>query len=87
MRSDHAALAPSGGRRVDVPASWLRIADGLDPAPGVPGVLPCRKTAWWRSAQADGKVSGEVDAAMEKADLFERTFGVRLVFETMAASA
>jgi hypothetical protein len=37
--------------------------------------------------QADGEVSGEVDAAMEKADLFERTFGVRLVVEATVAGA
>jgi hypothetical protein len=69
-------------RRIDVLASLLRIADGLDirhlgvvvdvaaiPEGGVVVV----------SAQADGDASGEVEAAMEKADLFERTFGVRVV--------
>ena len=65
-------------------ASLLRIADGLDirhlgvivdvaaiPEGGIVVV----------SAQADGDASGEVDAAMEKADLFERTFGVRLAMK------
>lgn len=31
------------------------------------------------TAQADGGASGELDAAMEKADLFERAFGRRIV--------
>ncbi|HEY6233779.1 MAG TPA: hypothetical protein VIW69_01585, partial [Candidatus Elarobacter sp.] len=30
-------------------------------------------------AQADGDASRELDAAMEKADLFERTFGARVI--------
>ena len=87
---EYAALAPGDRRRVDVLASLLRIADGLDilhlgtvtDVSAVPedGLVVI-------GAQADGDASGEVDAAMEKADLFERTFGVRLVFETMAASA
>jgi hypothetical protein len=31
------------------------------------------------TAQADGDASGELEAAMEKADLLERAFGVRAV--------
>jgi hypothetical protein len=37
-------------------------------------------------AQAEGDASGELDAAMEKADLFERTFGVRVVFDATVAA-
>jgi len=33
------------------------------------------------TAQAESDVSGEVEAAMEKADLFERTFGLRVAIE------
>jgi hypothetical protein len=75
---------------VDVLAALLRIADGLDirhlgvvtdvaatPEGGIVVV----------SAQADGDVSGEVEAAMEKADLFERTFGLRAVFDVVDASS
>jgi exopolyphosphatase/guanosine-5'-triphosphate,3'-diphosphate pyrophosphatase len=84
----YAALAPGDRRRVDVLASLLRIADGLDilhlgtvtDVSAVPedGLVVI-------GAQAEGDASGELDAAMEKADLFERTFGVRVVFEAMVA--
>jgi exopolyphosphatase/guanosine-5'-triphosphate,3'-diphosphate pyrophosphatase len=87
---EYAALAPGDRRRVDVLASLLRIADGLDilhlgtvtDVSAVPedGLVVI-------GAQADGDASGEVDAAMEKADLFERTFGVRLVFEATVTGA
>jgi exopolyphosphatase/guanosine-5'-triphosphate,3'-diphosphate pyrophosphatase len=87
---EYAALAPGDRRRVDVLASLLRIADGLDilhlgtvtDVSAVPedGLVVI-------GAQADGDASGEVDAAMEKADLFERTFGVRLVVETVGTGA
>jgi exopolyphosphatase/guanosine-5'-triphosphate,3'-diphosphate pyrophosphatase len=87
---EYAALAPGDRRRVDVLASLLRIADGLDilhlgtvtDVSAVPedGLVVI-------AAQADGDASGELDAAMEKADLFERTFEVRVVFESTAAGA
>jgi exopolyphosphatase/guanosine-5'-triphosphate,3'-diphosphate pyrophosphatase len=87
---EYAALAPGDRRRVDVLASLLRIADGLDilhlgtvtDVSAVPedGLVVL-------AAQADGDASGELDAAMEKADLFERTFEVRVVFESTAAGA
>lgn len=87
---EYAALAAGDRRRVDVLASLLRIADGLDiqhlgtiiDVSAVPedGLVVI-------GAQADGDASGELDAAMEKADLFERTFGVRVVFESTAAAA
>jgi exopolyphosphatase/guanosine-5'-triphosphate,3'-diphosphate pyrophosphatase len=86
---DYVALAAGDRRRVDVLASLLRIADGLDirhlgtvidvsavPEDGVAVI----------AAQADGDASGELDAAMEKADLFERTFGVRVVFDATVAA-
>jgi exopolyphosphatase/guanosine-5'-triphosphate,3'-diphosphate pyrophosphatase len=78
---EYAALAPADRRRVDVLASLLRIADGLDirhlgvvtDVASVPegGLVVV-------TAQADGDASAELDAAMEKADLFERTFGMRI---------
>jgi exopolyphosphatase/guanosine-5'-triphosphate,3'-diphosphate pyrophosphatase len=79
---EYAALAPADRRRVDVLASLLRIADGLDirhlgvvtDVAAVPegGLVVVH-------AQADGDASRELDAAMEKADLFERTFGARVI--------
>jgi hypothetical protein len=36
------------------------------------------------TAQAEADVSGELGAAMFKADLFERTFGERIDFESAA---
>jgi exopolyphosphatase/guanosine-5'-triphosphate,3'-diphosphate pyrophosphatase len=79
------ALSVPDRRRVDVLASILRIADGLDVRelgvvmdvavhrdPGRIAVI----------AQAEADVSGELAAAMFKADLFERTFGVRLTFDS-----
>jgi exopolyphosphatase/guanosine-5'-triphosphate,3'-diphosphate pyrophosphatase len=83
---EFAALAPADQRRVEALAALLRIADGLDirhlglvgdlsavPEPGIVRVI----------AQADGDVSSEVEAAMEKADLFERTFGVRVTIDAL----
>ena len=79
---EYAALAAEDRRRVDVLASLLRIADGLDirhlgvvtDVAAVPegGLVVIH-------AQADGDASRELDAAMEKADLFERTFGARVI--------
>jgi len=87
---EYAALAPADRRRVDVLASLLRVAGGLDirhlgvvtdvaavPEDGLVVV----------SAQADGDASGEIDAAMEKADLFERTFGLRAAFDASASAS
>jgi exopolyphosphatase/guanosine-5'-triphosphate,3'-diphosphate pyrophosphatase len=84
---EYSALDPADRRRVDVLASLLRVADGLDirhlgvvtdvaavPEEGVVVV----------AAQAEGDASRELDAAMEKADLFERTFGVRVTFSAAA---
>ncbi len=79
---DYMAIAPADRRRVDVLASLLRVADGLDirhlgvvtDVAAVPegGLVVV-------NAQADGDASRELDAAMEKADLFERTFGARVI--------
>ncbi|MDB5068902.1 MAG: ppx [Candidatus Eremiobacteraeota bacterium] len=87
---EYAAFAPADRRRIDVLASLLRIADGLDirhlgvvtDVAAVPegGLVVV-------TAQADGDASGELDAAMEKADLFERTFGMRIALNAAAASA
>jgi exopolyphosphatase/guanosine-5'-triphosphate,3'-diphosphate pyrophosphatase len=83
---EYAALDPGDQRRVDVLASLLRIADGLDirhlgtvtdvsavPEDGLVHII----------AQAESDISGELDAAMEKADLFERTFGVRVAIDAL----
>jgi hypothetical protein len=80
------ALAPGDRRRVDVLASLLRIADGLDvrhlgvvadvaavPEDGVVVV----------TAHTEGDAARELDAATEKADLFERTFGVRAIISPL----
>ena len=87
---EYAAFAPADRRRIDVLASLLRIADGLDvrhlgvvtDVAAVPegGLVVI-------TAQADGDAAGELDAAMEKADLFERTFGMRLALNAVPASA
>jgi len=86
---EFAALTPDDQRRVEVLAAILRIADGLDirhlglvgdlsavPEPGIVRVI----------AQADGDVSSEVEAAMEKADLLERTFGLRVTIDVLEAA-
>jgi exopolyphosphatase/guanosine-5'-triphosphate,3'-diphosphate pyrophosphatase len=85
---DYAVLAPEDRRRVDILASLLRIADGLDTrhlaivndVSAVPGDGVVHITA-----QAEGDITGELDAAMEKADLFERTFGVRVALDSTEA--
>ncbi len=86
---DYAALSAADRRRVDILASLLRVADGLDihhlgtvldvaaiPEDGIVNI----------AAQAESDVSGELDAAMEKADLFERTFDVHVVMESVEAT-
>ena len=87
---EYTALAPEDRRRVDVLAALLRIADGLDIRHlGVVTDVAAMPEAEIVvvSAQADGDAAGEVDAAMEKADLFERTFGLRAVFDVVDTSA
>ena len=82
-----AALSAADRRRVDVLASILRIADGLDVREfGVVMDVAVTRDQGRITviAQAEADVSGELAAAMFKADLFERTFGVRLDFESAA---
>jgi exopolyphosphatase/guanosine-5'-triphosphate,3'-diphosphate pyrophosphatase len=78
------ALSLADRRRVEVLASLLRIADGLDARElgVVMDVGISRENGRIAViAQAEADVSGELAAAMYKADLFERTFGVRVAFE------
>jgi len=81
------ALTLPDRRRVEVLASLLRIADGLDVRElgVVMDVGLSRENGRITViAQAEADVSGELAAAMYKADLFERTFGVRVAFESAA---
>jgi exopolyphosphatase / guanosine-5'-triphosphate,3'-diphosphate pyrophosphatase len=82
---EFAALSDDEQYRVEVLSSILRIADGLDDRKlGVVGDVTVRREDGRIAivAQAEGDVSGELGAAMFKADLFERTFGVRAMFES-----
>jgi exopolyphosphatase/guanosine-5'-triphosphate,3'-diphosphate pyrophosphatase len=84
---EFAALPPLEQRRVEILASMLRIADGLDQRElGVVSDVSVRREDGRIAivAQADGSIPGELGAAMFKADLFERTFGVRATFESVA---
>ena len=81
---EYVALAPAERARVDALAGLLRIADGLDAThQGAVGDVVVRGETGriTIAAQAESDVSGELAAAMEKADLFERAFGVRVAFE------
>ncbi len=82
------ALEPAQRERVEKLAALLRIADGLD----------IRRTAAVNDvtirresdeivvvAQAETDVAGELAAAMLKADLFERAFGVRVAIDAQLA--
>lgn len=83
---EYAALAPGDRRRVDVLASLLRIADGLDVRHlgTVTDVSAVQEDGLVHvTAQAESDVSGELDAAMEKADLFERTFEMRVAIDAL----
>jgi exopolyphosphatase/guanosine-5'-triphosphate,3'-diphosphate pyrophosphatase len=82
---EYAALAPPDRRRVDVLASLLRIADGLDIrhlgiVSDVAAVIEGGQVVI--TVQSDGDAFSELDAVTEKADLFERTFGVRMTLRT-----
>ena len=82
---EYVALSTYDRRRVDVLASILRIADGLDVrALGVVMDVGVRRDDGRAVvvAQAEADVSGELAAAMFKSDLFERTFGLRIGFES-----
>lgn len=81
---EYAALAPAERARVDGLAALLRLADGLDAShQSAVGDVAVRGESGriTIAAQAEADVSGELAAAMEKADLFERAFGVRVGFE------
>jgi exopolyphosphatase/guanosine-5'-triphosphate,3'-diphosphate pyrophosphatase len=83
---EFAALAPEDRRRVEALAALLRVADGLDirHLGAVTDVAAVQENGLVVvSAQAEGDVSRELAAAMEKADLFERAFGVRIGFEAL----
>jgi exopolyphosphatase/guanosine-5'-triphosphate,3'-diphosphate pyrophosphatase len=85
---EFAALDPAGRERVEKLAALLRIADGLDVrhAGAVNDVTVRRENdAIVLVAQADTDVAGERSAAMLKADLFERAFGVRVAIEAQLA--
>jgi exopolyphosphatase/guanosine-5'-triphosphate,3'-diphosphate pyrophosphatase len=87
---EFAMLAPAQQQRVEVLASILRIAEGLDHRElGVVTDVTVRREDGRIAivAQADGGISGELGAAMSKADLFERTFGVRATFESVVPEA
>lgn len=87
---EFAALTPDDRRRVELLAGILRIADGLDTR-HLGAVMDLAATPEAGrvviAAQADGDVSGEIDAAMSKADLFERGFGMRVAFDVVEAAA
>ncbi|GAC1414282.1 MAG: Ppx/GppA phosphatase family protein [Candidatus Velthaea sp.] len=85
--AEFAALAIADRERVEKLAALLRIADGLDIRHlGVVNDLTIRREEGRVviGAQAEGDMTGELAAAMFKADLFERTFGLRLTFEPFA---
>ena len=80
------ALPPADRHRVEALAALLRIADGLDirhlgTVTEVAAVQQNDRVVV--SAQAEGDVASELAAAMEKADLFERVFGVRVALEAV----
>lgn len=84
---EYVALSAQDRRRVDVMASILRIADGLDVRQlgvVIDALVQRHDGRIVVVAQAEADVSGELAAAMFKADLFERTFGVRIGFEAVA---
>ena len=85
--ADFATLNEVDRNRVEALASILRIAEGLDQRElGVVLDVSIRRDEERIAiiAQAEGDVKAELGAAMFKADLFERTFGVRAVFESAA---
>lgn len=81
---EHVALALADRARVEALAALLRVADGLDAShQGAVSDVAVRAESGRIvvTVQAETDVSGELAAAMEKADLFERAFGVRVAFE------
>lgn len=85
---EFAVLEPAQRERIEKLAALLRIADGLDARHSevVNDVSVRRESdAIVLVAQAEGDIAGERAAAMLKADLFERAFGVRLAIEAQLA--
>jgi exopolyphosphatase/guanosine-5'-triphosphate,3'-diphosphate pyrophosphatase len=85
---EFAVLDPAARERVEKLAALLRIACGLDARQLglVNDVMVRRETGKITLvAQAETDISGELAAAMIKADLFERVFGVRIVLEASLA--
>jgi exopolyphosphatase/guanosine-5'-triphosphate,3'-diphosphate pyrophosphatase len=83
---DFAALNPDERNTIERLAALLRIADGLDVRHlGLVNDLAVRREPGRIvvEVQAEGDVSGELAAAMLKSDLFERTFGCRIAFESV----
>ena len=82
---EYAALTAADRRRVDALAAILRLADGLD-SRHMGDVMDVAASAEdgrvLITAQAEGDVSGELAAAAEKGDLFERAFGMPVAFQT-----
>jgi exopolyphosphatase/guanosine-5'-triphosphate,3'-diphosphate pyrophosphatase len=85
---EFAALGPADRERVEKLAALLRIADGLDVRRlGAVNDVTVRRESGLivLIAQAESDVSGELAAAMLKADLFERVFNVRIAIEALLA--
>jgi exopolyphosphatase/guanosine-5'-triphosphate,3'-diphosphate pyrophosphatase len=79
-----AAISPADRQRTEALASLLRIADGLDTRHL--GLVYGLETEWRGRtlvvrAQAEQDITSELASAAHKADLFERTFSVRIQFE------
>jgi exopolyphosphatase/guanosine-5'-triphosphate,3'-diphosphate pyrophosphatase len=85
---EFAVLEPAERERVEKLAALLRIADGLDVRRlGAVNDVSVRRENGRivLGAQAEADVSGELAAAMLKADLFERVFDVRIAIEVVMA--
>jgi exopolyphosphatase/guanosine-5'-triphosphate,3'-diphosphate pyrophosphatase len=85
---EYAALAAPDRERVEKLAALLRLADGLDARHfGVVSDITVRRESGQIAivAQAESDVSSELEAAMLKADLFERVFDVRIAIEAQLA--
>ncbi len=81
---EYAALLPAARERIEQLAALLRIADGLDVRHlGLVNDVTVRRENGRIVvvAQAEADISGELEAAMVKADLFERAFGIRIVID------
>jgi len=85
---EFALLEPADRERVEKLAALLRVADGLDVRHlGLVNDVTVRREIGRivLGAQAEADISGELSAAMLKADLFERVFHVRIAIEAQLA--